>query len=138
MHTRPIALLRSCLAAALALGLALAATGAELPDPLVEFTFDSGLANTGTAGGAATLSVYAENEGPQLMPGPWGDCLDTTASSRLSPSHSLGSSWPSIAIALARGLARQVGMLLSALRSTSFWLCVPTSWCTGQVARSSS
>ena len=56
--------------------------GAELPAPLVELCFDDGLANSGTAGGGATLSVYAEGDAPVLAAGAWGRCLDMSQSSR--------------------------------------------------------
>jgi hypothetical protein len=49
---------------------------------LLELTFDTSLANAGTAGGEAEVRVYAEGEDPYLMPGPWGDCLDLTAAAR--------------------------------------------------------
>ena len=60
--------------------------GEELPQPLVEFTFDDGLANSGTAGGDAKLSVYAEADEPVLATGLWGRYLDTNQSSRFGGS----------------------------------------------------
>ncbi|NOZ19583.1 MAG: LamG domain-containing protein [Planctomycetes bacterium] len=54
----------------------------ELPRPVVELAFDGVFTNSGSAGGEATVRVYAGGEGPWLMPGPWGKCLDMTSSSR--------------------------------------------------------
>ncbi len=58
------------------------AAQADVPEPLMQMTFDEGFDNAGTIGGEARVEVYAENEGPFLTPGPWGDCLDLTAASR--------------------------------------------------------
>lgn len=54
----------------------------ELPRPLLELTFNTGLANTGSADATLAAVSYAPDEGPLLQPGPWGDCLDLTAASR--------------------------------------------------------
>ena len=59
------------------------ASGTELPKPILQLLFEDDFANSGTAAGTATVSVYAQGEGPYLMPGPWGSCLDLSAASRL-------------------------------------------------------
>ena len=59
------------------------ASSDDVPKPIVALLFEDDFANSGTAAGAATVSVYAQGEGPYLMPGPWGTCLDLTAASRL-------------------------------------------------------
>jgi hypothetical protein len=61
---------------------AVAAYGAQLPEPLLELTFDRGLVASGEISPPIQPMDYAEGEGPVLLPGPWGDCLDLTAASR--------------------------------------------------------
>ena len=50
---------------------------------MVRLDFQDGLANAGALAGAVTVAAYAQGEGPLLMPGPWGDCLDLRAASRM-------------------------------------------------------
>jgi len=57
-------------------------TSADPPPPLLELTFEGGLVATGEIGPPVEPVDYAEGEGPVLLPGPWGDCLDLTGASR--------------------------------------------------------
>jgi hypothetical protein len=60
----------------------LGSVSAELPKPVIEFSFEKGLRNSGTVGGAAVVESHADNEGPFFSPGPWGTCVDMSDASR--------------------------------------------------------
>jgi len=51
--------------------------GNKIPEPIIEFNFESGFKNTGSVGNSAKVNIYTEGEGPYLNSGPWGFCLDT-------------------------------------------------------------
>ncbi|MBM3889885.1 MAG: LamG domain-containing protein, partial [Verrucomicrobia bacterium] len=51
-------------------------------EPLVSFDFEGNLKNAGTLGGAAQFKTYAPGEDAGFDFGPFGRCLDLTASSR--------------------------------------------------------
>ena len=55
----------------------------DMPSPVLELLFDEGFRNGGPTGAEAKLTIYAEKEGAYFVPGPWCDCLDMTAASRL-------------------------------------------------------
>ena len=77
--------------------------------------------------------LFGAGDGPSC-----GDRSRTSAFLRSNPSHSAGSSCPSIVMGAVRRWAVHSARSLADLRAIVMCSCVSTLWRTGQVARSSS
>ena len=55
---------------------------AESAPPIIDLSLNGTLANAGTLGGEATITVYAPGEAAVFDEGPLGGCVDFTQASR--------------------------------------------------------